>query len=86
MSARFTARRRFKLWGSHPVATLSLITLFLITATQWLRDTSDRVDELLHGNEYAHAPFNLDSFTFEVVGVDPSAEAAGYITEMSSSP
>jgi phosphoserine phosphatase RsbU/P len=49
----------------------------MIAATQWLRDASDRVDEMLHGEQHARAPFDLDGFTFEVSALDSSAEAAG---------
>ncbi len=37
---------------SDPLATLGLLALFMIAATQWLRDASDRVDEMLHGDQY----------------------------------
>jgi hypothetical protein len=62
---------------AHPLAALSPIVLFLIAATQWIRDASDRVGEMLHGDWYASQSFHLDAFTFEVNTLDPSAEAAG---------
>jgi len=62
---------------THPLATLSLIALFAIAAAQWLRDASDRVDEMLHGDQYVRTPFYLYGFNFEVASLDSSAEAAG---------
>jgi len=62
---------------SHPLATLGLITLFIVASTQWLRDARDRIDEMLHGNQYVSTPFNLYGFNFEVGSLDTSAEAAG---------
>jgi sigma-B regulation protein RsbU (phosphoserine phosphatase) len=56
---------------------LGLIALFTIAAASSLRDASDRIDEMLHGNQYVRQPFPLDPFTFEVSSVDSSAEAAG---------
>jgi sigma-B regulation protein RsbU (phosphoserine phosphatase) len=62
---------------THPLATLGLIALFMIAATQWLRDAADRVDEMLHGDQYVRQPFPLNPFTLEVSSVNSSAEAAG---------
>src|SRR5579875_1776699 len=62
---------------THPAASLSLLLLFLVSATQLIRDTRDRVNEMLHGEQYVREPLYIDSFTFEVEGLDPSAEAAG---------
>ncbi|MGA8101577.1 MAG: SpoIIE family protein phosphatase [Candidatus Acidiferrales bacterium] len=49
----------------------------MIAATVWLRDASDRVDEMLHGDQYVRQPFDLDPFTFEATPYDSSVEAAG---------
>jgi phosphoserine phosphatase RsbU/P len=62
---------------AHPLATVGLIALFMIAATQWLRDAGDRIDEMLHGDQYVRTPFNLYGFNFEVASLDSSAEAAG---------
>jgi sigma-B regulation protein RsbU (phosphoserine phosphatase) len=62
---------------THPLATLSLTVVFIIAATQWLRDTGDRVDDMLHGEQYVSSPFELDAFTFKVTELEPSADAAG---------
>jgi phosphoserine phosphatase RsbU/P len=62
---------------AHPLATLGLIALFMIAATQRLRDASDRVDEMLHGDQYVAQSFYIDGLTFKVNTLDPSAEAAG---------
>jgi len=39
------------------------MALFLITATQWLGDGTDRVDEMLHGGQYVRPPFALSPLT-----------------------
>jgi phosphoserine phosphatase RsbU/P len=62
---------------THPLATLGLIALFMIAATQWLRDASDRVDEMLHGDQYVRPPFSLSPLTLEVTSLDSSSEASG---------
>src|SRR6266403_888687 len=62
---------------AHPLATLGLIAIFLIAATQWLRDAHDRVDEMLHGEQYVSPPFDFDAFTWKVTTLDSQAEAAG---------
>ena len=49
---------------AHPLATVGLIALFMIAATQWLRDAGDRIDEMLHGDQYVRTPFNLYGFNF----------------------
>jgi hypothetical protein len=62
---------------AHPLATVGLIALFMIAAAQWLRDAGDRIDEMLHGDQYVRTPFYLYGFNFEVASLDSSAEAAG---------
>ena len=62
---------------SHPLATLGLCALFLIAATQWLRDTRDRVDEMLYGEQYVSQSFFVNAFTLKVTALEPQAEAAG---------
>jgi phosphoserine phosphatase RsbU/P len=62
---------------SHPLATLGLSALFLIAATQWLRDTRDRVDEMLHGEHYVSQSFYINRFTLKVTTLESQAEAAG---------
>ncbi len=62
---------------THPLANLALLALFLVAATAWVRDARDRVDEMLHGEQYVFSTFDINPFTFQVASTSPAAEAAG---------
>ncbi len=62
---------------THRLASLALAALFLVSMTQLVRDTRDRVDELLHGEQYVASLFGLNEVTFRVTDVEPAAYAAG---------
>jgi len=61
----------------HAPAYALLAVLFLISAAQWVRDTRDRVQEILYGDQYVGSPFDLSPFNLSVTGLDPSAQEAG---------
>src|SRR5713226_7243926 len=57
-------------------ATL-LAVLFVVSATNSLRAGWDRFDEMLHGQNYVNAGFDLDTLTLKVVSLQPEAEESG---------
>jgi sigma-B regulation protein RsbU (phosphoserine phosphatase) len=62
---------------AHSPAYAGLAILFLISCTEWVRNTADDIDEIMHGEEFVRAPFLADVFTSAVTYPDPTAEAAG---------
>lgn len=74
MTAVLAARSLIR---THTWAYSCLALLFVISVIQCARDTRDRVDEILYGDQFVYGPFDLDEITFAVAGIEPSAEAAG---------
>jgi sigma-B regulation protein RsbU (phosphoserine phosphatase) len=69
-----TARLDFQ---NHRLASLALAALFVVSMTNSLRSASDRVDEMLHGDQYVSEPFHLNIQTLQVIEVRTAAERAG---------
>jgi sigma-B regulation protein RsbU (phosphoserine phosphatase) len=67
----------------HRLASLALAALFVVAMTVSLRAALDRLDEMLHGDQYVIESFYLDRYastianTFKVDGLEPEAERAG---------
>ena len=61
----------------HRLASLLLAALFVVSMTNSLRSAWDRFDEMLHGDRYVSAGFDLDTQTFEVEYLEPGAEHGG---------
>jgi len=62
---------------NHPLASLALAALFVVSMTLSLRGAWDRFDEMLHGEQYVDPSFDLDTQTFRVVELQSGAERAG---------
>jgi sigma-B regulation protein RsbU (phosphoserine phosphatase) len=62
---------------NHRLASLALVALFVVATTLSLRAALDRFDELLHGDQYVTAGFDLETKTFKVDELEPEAERAG---------
>jgi sigma-B regulation protein RsbU (phosphoserine phosphatase) len=54
-----------------------LAILFVISCVQWVRNSSDAVNYILHGETIVKSPFDVDNVTPQVDSVEPEAEAAG---------
>ena len=62
---------------SHSLAYATLAILFVISSIQWVRNTSDGLNYILHGEEIAETPFDVGEFTLRVSSLDSEAKAAG---------
>ncbi|HWE86487.1 MAG TPA: SpoIIE family protein phosphatase [Terracidiphilus sp.] len=62
---------------NHRPASLLLAALFVVSMTNSLRSAWDRLDEMLHGDQYVRAVFDLDTQTFKVDELESEAEQAG---------
>ena len=62
---------------SHLLAYTVLAILFLISCIQWVRNSRDAVNYILHGEQIAETPFDVDEITLKVAPSTPEAEAAG---------
>lgn len=71
MAAMPALRSTFR---THPLATLGLVSLFLIAATRRVRDAGDRLDEMLYGEQYVSQSFYIDLWTFKVTTLAPPAK------------
>jgi sigma-B regulation protein RsbU (phosphoserine phosphatase) len=64
-------------FSKHRMASLVLAALFLLSMTLFLRAAWDRLDELLHGDQYVITSFGLKWPSFKVDALEPGAERAG---------
>jgi phosphoserine phosphatase RsbU/P len=62
---------------NYRVTRLALVGLLALAAPVSLRAVWDRMDEMLHGQNYVSPSFSLETPTFRVGGVEPAAERAG---------
>lgn len=62
---------------NHRLASLALAGLFVVSMTNSLRAAWDRFEELLHGDQYVTAGFDLVTQTFKVDELEAEAEGAG---------
>src|ERR1700722_20134241 len=74
MAAVPTAKSRIR---SNALAYFCLGVLFLISFTQWVRNTSTSVEYILHGEKLVRTPFDIHAATGGASEVAPEAEAAG---------
>jgi sigma-B regulation protein RsbU (phosphoserine phosphatase) len=65
---------------SHSLAYATLAALFLISSVQWVRNTGDGINYILHGETMALSPFDVANVTHQVESVRPEATAAGLQT------
>jgi sigma-B regulation protein RsbU (phosphoserine phosphatase) len=59
------------------LAYAGLAILFLISCTQWARNTSTSIDYILHGEEIVRDSFDIDPITGGARHLAPETEAAG---------
>jgi sigma-B regulation protein RsbU (phosphoserine phosphatase) len=62
---------------NHPLASLALAALFVVSMTLSLRSAWDRFDEMLHGGQYVRTNFDLDTQTLRADELETGAEQAG---------
>jgi hypothetical protein len=62
---------------NHRLPSALLAVLFVISMTNSVRSAWDLLDEMLYGDQYVSAGFDLDTQTFEVEYLEPGAEHGG---------
>ncbi len=62
---------------SHSLAYAILAVLFVISCVQWVRNSGDSINYILHGEQLARSPFDIGEISLEIDSVTPEGEAAG---------